>query len=312
VGGFKVRTFRQVLQDRFLSIMRSDLARLIYQSLEGRVRTLFGDTVTQIEQDDEAVDVTFAHAPPRGSIWCWVPEGCTRRSVPWRLDPRSGTRITSVITPLRSVSKRYPHSDPSACVSFAAPGRQISRYSLRGYRTVFFIVFASDKKLSVGHHDVNAQMSLLRTLFGNGQWECPEILKAFDTCTDFYFDPVRQIRMQAWSEGRVTLVGDACLCPSLLAGQRSAPGHAGRVRFGRGAQEGCWRPSGGIPQPRATLARFHRQEAARRRALLALLCPNTKFGIFARKSGDRSYVTTRCRKASPGPLAHGLARLDSP
>jgi hypothetical protein len=30
-GAFKVRAFRQVLQGRFLSIMRSDLARLIYQ-----------------------------------------------------------------------------------------------------------------------------------------------------------------------------------------------------------------------------------------------------------------------------------------
>jgi 2-polyprenyl-6-methoxyphenol hydroxylase-like FAD-dependent oxidoreductase len=209
------------------------------------------------------------------------------------------------------VSSATPHSDPSAYVSFAAPGRQISRYSLRGDRTVFFVVFASDKKLSVGHHDVNAQMSLLRTLFGEGQWECPEILKAFDTCTDFYFDPASQIRMQAWSEGWLTLVGDACFCPSLLAGQGSALATlagfvlAGELKKAAGDHRVAFRSY------ELLLRDFIAKKQRGRRALLALLCPQHEILHLRSQSGERSYVTTRCRKASPGPLAHGLARLTS-
>ena len=50
-------------------------------------------------------------------------------------------------------------------------------------------------------------------------WECPRILSALDASDDLYFDAVSQIQMPSWVQGRVALVGDACFCPSLLAGQ---------------------------------------------------------------------------------------------
>jgi 2-polyprenyl-6-methoxyphenol hydroxylase-like FAD-dependent oxidoreductase len=37
--------------------------------------------------------------------------------------------------------------------------------------------------------------------------------------SDFYFDDVSQIRMDRWSNGRVTLVGDAACGPTLITGQ---------------------------------------------------------------------------------------------
>ena len=44
---------------------------------------------------------------------------------------------------------------------------------------------------------------------------------------DLFFDAVSQVRMDHWSVGRVVLLGDACFCPSLLAGQGSALAMAG-------------------------------------------------------------------------------------
>ena len=40
-----------------------------------------------------------------------------------------------------------------------------------------------------------------------------------DRVEDIYFDRVSQIRMDAWSKGRVMLIGDAAACVSLLAGE---------------------------------------------------------------------------------------------
>src|SRR3546814_14429780 len=42
-----------------------------------------------------------------------------------------------------------------------------------------------------------------------------------DTSPDFFFDVVSQIQINRWSQSRVSLVGDACDCPSFLAGQGS-------------------------------------------------------------------------------------------
>jgi 2-polyprenyl-6-methoxyphenol hydroxylase-like FAD-dependent oxidoreductase len=42
-----------------------------------------------------------------------------------------------------------------------------------------------------------------------------------------YFDEVSQIEMNRWSKGRVVLVGDACQCVSLAAGQGASLAMAG-------------------------------------------------------------------------------------
>jgi 2-polyprenyl-6-methoxyphenol hydroxylase-like FAD-dependent oxidoreductase len=53
-----------------------------------------------------------------------------------------------------------------------------------------------------------------------------QILDALATARDLYFDRVSQIRMDPqqglWTRGRVTLIGDAASCVSLLAGQGTA------------------------------------------------------------------------------------------
>jgi 2-polyprenyl-6-methoxyphenol hydroxylase-like FAD-dependent oxidoreductase len=39
-----------------------------------------------------------------------------------------------------------------------------------------------------------------------------------DSAPDFYFDSVSQIKMDRWSQGRVTLLGDAAGCASPMSG----------------------------------------------------------------------------------------------
>ncbi|HEV2097350.1 MAG TPA: FAD-binding domain, partial [Stellaceae bacterium] len=220
-GGFRVRALQPTLGS-YVSILRSDLSKLIYQSLDGAVRTIFGDTIRTIQQDEGGVRVSFEHAPAerfdlligagglhspvRGLVF--GPQG--------RYEKHLGYYAASFS------AAGYPHQDERAYVSYAAPGRQVSRYSLRGDRTAFFFVFASDTKLQVSPHDLGTQKRVLRERFERDGWECPEILAALESCSDLYFDAVSQIRMERWSERRVALVGDACFCPSLLAGQGSA------------------------------------------------------------------------------------------
>ena len=53
-------------------------------------------------------------------------------------------------------------------------------------------------------------------MFGDEGWESKDILTRMDTAPDFYFDIVSQIVMDTWYKGRVTLIGDASHCVSLL------------------------------------------------------------------------------------------------
>ncbi|MGJ5733098.1 FAD-dependent monooxygenase [Streptomyces caniscabiei] len=51
------------------------------------------------------------------------------------------------------------------------------------------------------------------------RWEGARLAEAARKAPDFYCDAMAQIRMTAWSRGRVTLLGDAGYCPSPLSGQ---------------------------------------------------------------------------------------------
>jgi 2-polyprenyl-6-methoxyphenol hydroxylase-like FAD-dependent oxidoreductase len=93
---------------------------------------------------------------------------------------------------------------------------------LRGNRTLFLLIFASEQPTRIPPHDTAGHKAALHAAFRGVGWECPEILAALDRCREVYFDDVSQIRMSAWSKGRVVLLGDAAFCPSLLAGQGSA------------------------------------------------------------------------------------------
>jgi 2-polyprenyl-6-methoxyphenol hydroxylase-like FAD-dependent oxidoreductase len=282
IGGFSAHAFQSMLGERYLSILRSDLAKRIYESLDGRVKTIFGDSITAIGQDDDGVRVAFKHAAPErfdlvigaGGLHSPVrklvfgPEG--------RFEKYLGYYAASFST------DGYPPREPRAYVSYATPGRQVSRYSLRGDRAVFFFVFSRETKLLVGQHDLKAQKDILRKVFGEDGWECPDILKAMETCSDLYFDSVSQIRMDTWSRGRVALIGDACFCPSLLAGQGSALAMtgayvlAGELKKSDGDYHIAFRNYEQLFHPLI----IRKQRAAER--FSGSFAPKTKFGIFVR------------------------------
>src|SRR5262249_5873988 len=181
----------------------------------------------------------------------------------------------------------YPRHDPHAYISFAAPGRQVSRYSLRGDRTVFFFAFVRDTKLPIDPHDANGQKEVLRKVFGQDSWECPAILRALDDADDLYFDAVSQIQMDSWAQGRVALVGDACFAPSLLAGQGSALAMAaayilaGELRNADGDHHIAFSAYEKMLQP--LMAK--KQRAAR--SFAGSFAQKTEFGIFLRNHVTR-------------------------
>src|SRR5437870_3994867 len=51
--------------DRFTSVRRSDLAATIYAALDGKAETIFGDSIANIQEQDNHLRVSFDHATPR-------------------------------------------------------------------------------------------------------------------------------------------------------------------------------------------------------------------------------------------------------
>jgi 2-polyprenyl-6-methoxyphenol hydroxylase-like FAD-dependent oxidoreductase len=65
VTGFGTNVFRELTGGRFVTIRRSDLARLLFERASPVAETVFGDAISSLEQDRNGVNVSFEHAVPR-------------------------------------------------------------------------------------------------------------------------------------------------------------------------------------------------------------------------------------------------------
>lgn len=227
VARLDVEVFRKAAGDRFTSIHRGDLAKGIYSLVDGKVETIFGDSVVSIQQDSDGVDVGFRRAPARRFDLVVGADGLhsnVRQLVfgnECRFERYLGYCAASFNAP------NYPVREEGVYVSYALPGRQLGRYPLRDGRTTFFFVFIEPPNRNGCRLGRSEHKAELQRAFGEAGWECPEILDAMNSSDDLFFDAVSQVRMEQWSLGRVALLGDACFCPSLLAGQGSALAMAG-------------------------------------------------------------------------------------
>jgi len=225
VAGFSTSAISEVMGARFVSLPRGDLAATIFCKIESTVETILGDSVSRIEQDEKRVRVTFEHGAEREFDLVIGADGLHSRvrEMVFGAEQRFEKYLGYVVAGFQSDG--YRPRDELVYVMFTEVGQQVMRFSMRDDRTMFLFTFA-DRQSSTSATDLEAQKALLRARFGKSGWECPQILDQLDSTCDLYFDRVSQIRMDAepglWTRGRVTLVGDAASCVSLLAGQGSA------------------------------------------------------------------------------------------
>ncbi len=214
-GGFPAEVIRRLAGGRFTSLPRGELSRILYETIAGKVETLFSDTIAGFEPREGGVRVRFAREKPRDFDLVIGADGLHSvvRRIAFGPDGMFEKHLGYSVAAFET--KGYEPHDELVYVGHTVPGRQVARFALRDDRTVFFFMFRDDFRGS----DERGQRAALHRAFGDVGWECPQILAAMDRCDTLYFDRVSQIRMPRWTKGRVALVGDAAFCVSLLAGE---------------------------------------------------------------------------------------------
>jgi 2-polyprenyl-6-methoxyphenol hydroxylase-like FAD-dependent oxidoreductase len=219
-ASFGTRVFDELTGGRYVTLGRSDLSKLLFETTKGRTEAIFGDEIVGIQEQPDRVRVQFKHRGERAFDLVIGADGLHSgvRRLAFGPQDQFEKRLGYLVAVFETSG--YRPRDKDIYVMYGEPGRMVGRVTLRDDKTLFLFVFTADGDTDTP--DLPARKAMLRARYGNGKWECPRILDALDSAGDVYFDRVSQIKMGRWSQGRIALVGDAAFCVSLLAGQGSA------------------------------------------------------------------------------------------
>lgn len=122
---------------------------------------------------------------------------------------------------LRYYFASYPLADHygigHAWKTYAEPGRLASAYwSNKEGEIIAFLMYRSADK---GYIPREQRLPLLREMYASMGWITQRLLENVADPESILLDTMTQIQMPGWYRGRVTLLGDACGCPTSMSGQ---------------------------------------------------------------------------------------------
>jgi 2-polyprenyl-6-methoxyphenol hydroxylase-like FAD-dependent oxidoreductase len=215
--------FRAALGYRHYNFMRGDLADVLCNALQGRAPVRFDAGVTHVEAGAGAVTVELADGTTETCDLLIGADGFHSAVRKQLWGPESPyDRFLGYYVACDILAERPEGFD--TFYSLMVPKKQASIYPIRGDRLASFFAFKSERRET---HTRPAQLALLKEVYGDLGWVVPQLLAGMDESRHFYFDEVSQIRLDSWHQGRVALVGDACYCLTLLAGQGASMAMAG-------------------------------------------------------------------------------------
>lgn len=227
-----------------VEILRGDIADVLHTATADDVDYRFGTRIAALEQDSEAVHATLSDGTELAADLVVGADGA--HSAVRRLAFGPEERF---VVPLGGYHAWFTAPDTVGLdgwyLIYQEPGRVVSmRPDHDPAKSKAGLAFRSDP-LTYDRRDPVAQLRLIEERFTGAGWVTDALLEAAGGADDFYLDAFVQVHMDTWSNGRVTLVGDAGYCASPLSGMGTAlalvgayvlAGELGPASKGLGAQ----------------------------------------------------------------------------
>ncbi len=208
----------RALDGRYVYLRRSDLERILYErSQAAGVRVRFGTTIAGIAQDDDTVHVTFNDGSQADFDLVFGADGLH-------------SRVRSLVF---GPEKRFARFLGGYVAAFHVQGlnrfvgRALKLHEETNRLGALYPLDADHADATyVFRHDeielpADERLAFVKEQFKGSHWILEDVLREYRGSEPIYFDSLTQIVMPEWSKGRVALLGDACGCLTLLAGQGS-------------------------------------------------------------------------------------------
>lgn len=217
-------------------IMRGDLCRLFYEASTSPARNngakyKFGTAIESFDQDDSSVEVRFENGEKDrydllvGADGQW---SRTRRMMLGWGTGSGGLPHADGLHPVEGLYFAYftmrrpvQAGEKYVATSYLAPGKRgimTRRHSPNEMQVMLSCKSDSDRLKNAQRGDVEEEKRAFAEIFQGAGWQTEELLKSMKEADDFYCERLGLVKLDSWSRGRVTLVGDAAYCPTVLTG----------------------------------------------------------------------------------------------
>ncbi|GAA1667665.1 FAD-dependent monooxygenase [Kribbella yunnanensis] len=283
-----------------IEILRGDLAEVLAEATQ-EVEYLYGDSVTQLDQDANGVDVTFASGTRRRFDLVIGADGVHSRVRRLAFGPHE-----EFVQHLGGYTSYFTVEAPEDLnhwmkVYTAPGGRWVGLRPDHDPRFAKALLSFRSPVIDYDYRDVAAQKALLHERFKGLGWHTEHLLAQLPTAEDFYFDSTSRVVVPEWSQGRVALVGDAGYCGSPLAGHGTALALVGAyVLAGELAQSGGDHHMA-FPEYQRRMQAYVDQRMELPPGGIKMAMPMTAFGI--------GYRDAMIRLMTSRPLAKVMGKL---
>lgn len=203
-------------------ILRGRLAVILYDATKEKVEYIFDDQVKSVDETNDKVQVTFANStPPRDFDLLIAGDGLSSPTRALIFPDKQHSCVHSLHQHTAFFSIPCEKTDGTWARWYSAPHRRFMVLRPKdATQTMAFlsIMGAEDKLLNSGKLPLAEQKTLWHDLFADAGWEMPRVLAGLDEADDFYSSFNAQVKLDRWSKGRMSTVGDTAYCPCPISG----------------------------------------------------------------------------------------------